>query len=167
LLAALTLDLTGAVACGGSAQNAATSTTPAPTSTQAAPAFATSLRADAASFLQALDKVSAACPVPKITVQTMNECKTEMLALIRVDNTVRNDLETLDVPPAVEQAIAELSDSLATLNDAQKEIIHTYIDKGNVSGFKNAGGLGSPIDNAINATKDAFDQVQILVASAG
>jgi hypothetical protein len=64
-------------------------------------------------------------------------------------------------------AVTTLSDSLAALNQAQKEIIRKFINKGDVSGFEHAGGLGSPIDNAINATKAAFSELQLLVASAG
>jgi hypothetical protein len=46
-------------------------------------------------------------------------------------------------------------------------MIRKFIDKGDVSGFKNAGGLGSPIDNAINATKAAFSELQLLAGTTG
>jgi hypothetical protein len=97
----------------------------------------------------------------------MNECKTSTLALIRVDDKALKDLENLDVPADAEAAVTALRDSLKALNAAQKAIIRKFINKGDVSGFKNAGGLGSPIDNAINATKAAFAQLQLLAASGG
>ena len=40
------------------------------------------------------------------------------------------------------------------------------IDKDDITGFKNSGGIGSPIDNAIVTAKAAFDGLQ-LQASGG
>jgi hypothetical protein len=130
-------------------------------------ALAKTVHDDVDSFTQALDQVTATCPVPKVTLQTMKECKASMQALIQVDNTALSQLDTLDVPAQLQPAVDSLRVSLLTLNAVQKEIIRKFIDKGDVSGFENAGGLGSPIDNAINATKAAFAQLQLLASSGG
>ena len=159
----------GAAGCGGggSQSSATQAATTASTTTKANSSFAKTMHDDVDAFTQALGTVTATCPVPKVTLQTMNECKTSMLALIRVDDTVMKDLDNLDVPAQAETAVTQLRDSLTALDNAQKAIIRKFIDKGDVSGFKNAGGLGSPIDNAINATKDAFAELQLLAASGG
>jgi hypothetical protein len=105
---------------------------------------------------------AAAAGMKSASLQTMKECKTSMLALIHVDNTVLSQLEMIDVPAKLQPAVTSLRDSLTTLNEVQTEIIRKFIEKGDVSGFENAGGLGSPIDNAINATKAASFQLQLL-----
>jgi hypothetical protein len=118
---------------------------------------------DASAFNQALATVTATCPVPEVTQQTMKECKTSLLALIAVDNDVVHDLEASDLPSNLQPAADSLRAALAALNGAQKAIIHRFIDKGDVAGFEDSGGPGSPIDNAIVATHSAFGKFRAAV----
>jgi hypothetical protein len=118
---------------------------------------------DASAFNQALATVTATCPVPEVTPQTMKECKSSLLALIGVDNDVVHDLEASDLPPNLQPAANSLKTALAALTGAQKTLIRRFIDEGDVSGFEGAGGPGSPIDNAIVATQSAFGRFRAAV----
>ena len=103
--------------------------------------------------------MSATCPVPKVTDETMNECKQSMLALIKIDNGVIADLSDLEVPADVQPAIDRLTASLAAMNRAQAAIIHKFIDNDDLEGFSNSGGPGSPIQNAIEGNNAAIYEV--------
>jgi hypothetical protein len=99
-------------------------------------AYLQTLESDWSSYKAGLAKESATCPVPQVTVQTMNECKKAMLALNRTDAEFIADLRNLDVPQELDPAISELSASLAALNEAHTTIIRRYIDKQDIEGFK-------------------------------
>ncbi len=156
----------GSSGSGSPSSQAATAGTSTAGQGDATGQLVATIRDDATSFTTALDKVTATCPVPKVTLETMKQPKTNMQALIRVDDGIRNDLESSSAPVALQPAVTTLRTSLASLDAAATVIIRNYIDKEDVSGFKGAGGLGSPIDNAINATKAALAQLQ-LAASGG
>ena len=157
----VTLALSGVVAtaCGSSDKRgprpsqAASSTVAGEKS-----AYLDTLRPAWARYTDGLTQVSATCPVPKVTVQSTNECKQSMLALIKIDKGVIADLSDLEVPADVQPAIDRLIASLAAMNRAQTAIIK-LIDKGDIEGFKNSGGPGSPIDNAIEGDNAAIYEV--------
>jgi len=158
----VTLALGGlvATACGSGEEKSAGSSQPA-SSTIAGEksAYLDTLRPAWARYTDGLTQVSATCPVPKVTVQTMNECKQSMLALIKIDKGVIADLSDLEVPADVQPAIDHLIASLAAMNRAQTAIIRKYIDKQDIEGFENSGGTGSPIDNAIEGDNAAIYEV--------
>jgi hypothetical protein len=158
----VTLVLSGVVttACGSGDEKSAASSQPA-SSTIAGEksAYLDTLRPAWARYTDGLTQVSATCPVPKVTVETMNECKLSMLALIKIDKGVIADLSDLEVPADVQPAIDDLTASLAAMNRAQTAIIRKFIDKQDIQGFKNSGGTGSPIDDAIEGDNAAIDEV--------
>lgn len=157
----VTLALSGvaATACGsGNDQSAASSQRASSTVAGEASAYLDTLRPAWARYTDGLTQVSATCPVPKVTVQSTNECKQSMLALIKIDKGVIADLSDLEVPADVQPAIDHLIASLAAMNRAQTAIIK-LIDKGDIEGFKNSGGPGSPIDNAIEGDNAAIYEV--------
>jgi hypothetical protein len=165
---ALAFAVSGGVltACGSDASG------PAPTQSATAPgmetksAYLQTLESDWSSYKAGLAKESATCPVPQVTVQTMNECKKAMLALNRTDAEFIADLRNLDVPQELDPAISELSASLAALNEAHTTIIRRYIDKQDIEGFKNSAGPGSPLDSATMDSNDAITQIILLDPSA-
>jgi hypothetical protein len=129
-------------------------------------AYLQTLEPDWASYSAGLGKESATCPVPKVTVETMNECKKAMLALNQIDAAFIGDLRDLDVPQELQPAISELSASLAALNDAHGTIIRRYIDKQDIKGFKNSAGPGSPLDAATMGSNDAINKINLLDPNA-
>ena len=158
----VTLALSGvaATACGSGDEKSSASSQPASsTGAGAKSAYLDTLRPAWARYTDGLTQVSATCPVPKVTVQTMNECKQSMLALIKIDNGVIADLSDLEVPTDVQPAIDHLTASLAAMNRAQAAIIHKFIDNDDLEGFSNSGGPGSPIDNAIEGNNAAIYEV--------
>jgi hypothetical protein len=154
-----------ATACGSGGSESAPSEPAGSTSAGTDKAWLETLRADWSSYSGGLTQVSANCPVPKVTLDTMHECKLRMLALIKIDKAVIDDLANLDVPPKVQPAIGALSASLAALNDAFRPIIRD-IDRQDIAAFKSGGGTGSPIDNAINGNNDAIYEVDRLEPDA-
>jgi hypothetical protein len=122
-------------------------------------AYLDTLRPAWARYTDGLTQVSATCPVSKVTVQTMNECKQSVLALIKIDKGVIADLSDLEAPADVQPAIDHLTASLAAMNRAQTAIIRKFIDKQDIEGFKNSGGPGSAIDNAIEGDNAAIYEV--------
>jgi len=48
------------------------------------------------------------------------------------------------------------------MNRAQTAIIRKFIDKEDIEGFKNSGGTGSPIDNAIEGDNAAIYEVDAV-----
>ena len=170
---AVTLAVAATVAggCGSSgngspSSQAATAETSTARQGGATGQFAATIHDDASSFTTALGKVTATCPVPEVTLMTMKQCKWNMQALIRVDDGIRNDLESSRAPPRAATGRHHPPDFARIPGRGSDGDHPKYIDKQDVSGFKGAGGLGSPIDNAINATKAALAQLQ-LAASSG
>jgi hypothetical protein len=158
----VTLIFSGAVAtaCGSGEEKSATSSQPASSSVAGEnSAYLDTLRPAWARYADGLTQVSATCPVPKVTVQSMNECKQSMLALIKIDKGVIAELSDLEVPADVQPAIDHLTASLAAMNVAQMAIIRKFIDKQDIEGFTNSGGSGSPIDNAIEGNNAAIYEV--------
>jgi hypothetical protein len=150
-------------ACGsdGTTESAASQAVSSTTS-ETKSAYLTTLEPDWAAYSAALAKESAACPVPEVTVETMNECKKRMLAVNKVDTDFIADLRELDVPQKVQPAVAALGASLAALNQAHNAIIHRYIDKQNIDGFEHSAGPGSQLDNATMGANDAITQINLL-----
>jgi hypothetical protein len=168
-LVILALALSGAVlsACGGSGANAPAATQNTTTAkAETKSPYLQTLEPDWASYTAGLAKESATCPVPKVTVRTMNECKRAMVALNKIDKKFILDLRSLEVPPALQPAISELRASLAALNRAHTTIIRRYIDKHDIDGFKNSAGPGSPLDTATMGSNDAITQINLLDPSA-
>jgi hypothetical protein len=167
LLATLVAGLGGTAGCGGDegestpteASTAADTSTPS----SANAALVQTVNDDASAFSQALATVTATCPVPKVTQQTMKECKTSLVALIGVDGDVVHDLEASELPPDLQAKAGALETALDALTGAQKTIIRKFIDKGDVPGFESAGGPGSPIDDAIVAAQSAFAKFRAAV----
>ena len=115
---------------------------------------------DASAFNQALATVTATCPVPKVTLQTMKDARRHA----RVDpGQQRRPARPRDIGAAAEPAGGgELAEGLARgLERCPKTIIRKFIDTGDVSGFEGSGGLGSPIDNAINESKSALGKLKV------
>ena len=156
----ITLAISGVVATACSSSDKESTASQAASSTVAGEksAYLDTLRPAWARYTDGLTQVSATCPVPKVTVQSTNECKQSMLALIKIDKGVIADLSDLEVPADVQPAIDHLIASLAAMNRAQTAIIK-LIDKGDIEGFKNSGGPGSPIDNAIEGDNAAIYEV--------
>jgi len=149
-------------ACGSDKSVSATSPAPSATTSATKSAYLLTLEPDWAAYSSALAKESAACPVPKVTVQTMNECKRRMLAVNEIDTDFIADLRDLDVPQKLQPAVAALGASLADLNEAHSAIIHDYIDKQDIDGFEHSAGPGSPLDNALVGNNDAIAQINLL-----
>jgi hypothetical protein len=149
-----------ATACGSGDEKSAASSQPASSTVAGGTSdYLDTLRPAWARYTDGLTQVSATCPVPKVTVETMNECKQSMLALIKIDKGAIADLSDLEVPADVQPAIDHLTASLAAMNRAQAAIIHKFIDNEDIEGFTNSGGPGSPIDNAIEGNNAAIYEV--------
>lgn len=128
-------------------------------------AYLQTLESDWDTYKAGLAKESATCPVPKVTVQKMNECKKAM-ALNKIDNAFIADLRGLDVPQRIQPAITDLSESLAALNDAHNTIIRRYIDIQDIEGFLTSAGPGTLLDNATLGSNDAIAQINLLDPTA-
>jgi hypothetical protein len=168
-LVVLALSVSGGIlaGCGGSSASAPTdmqNTGTAKAETKSA--YLQTLEPDWASYTAGLEKETATCPVPKVTVQTMNECKRAMVALNKIDKKFIVDLRGLEVPQKLQPAISELGASLADLNKAHTTIIRRYIDKHDIEGFKNSAGSGSPLDTATMGSNDDITQINLLDPSA-
>jgi hypothetical protein len=157
----VTLALSGlmATACGSGGDESAASETASSTVAGEKGTYLDTLRPAWSHYTGGLTQVSATCPVPKVTIKTMKECKQNMLALIKIDNEVIADLRDLETPADVQPAIKHLLASMAAMNRAQMDIIRKYLDKGDVQGFEHSGGPGSPIDNAIEGNNAAIYEV--------
>ena len=142
--------------CGGSNQSAASKKS----------AYLETLRADWSSYSMALSKVSAACPVPTPTLKTMQRCKLRTLALIKVNETVIDDLGNNDPPTKLQKPVGAPARSLADLDDAMTTVIRRYIDRNDVAGFQTSGGPGSPIDNGIEGANAAVADIDRLEPDA-
>lgn len=151
--------------CGSTSKGPATQQASS-TKAETKSAYLRVLEPDWSLYKAGLAKESAACPVPKVTVQTMNECKKAMVALNEIDEAVIADLRSLEVPPEIEPAIRHLSASLAALNVAHNTIIRLYIDKHDIEGFMNSAGPGSPLDEATLGSNDAITQIDSLDPTA-
>ena len=136
------------------------------TKAQTKSAYLKTLEADWTLYKAGLAEESATCPVPKVTVQTMNECKEAMVALNEIDDAFIADLRGLDVPEEIEPAIGHLSASLAALNAAHNSIIRRYIDKEDIEGFMTSAGPGSPLDEATLGSNEAIAQINLLDPTA-
>jgi hypothetical protein len=160
--------MSGAVvtACGSNANGPTPTQHAGSTTAETKSAYLQTLEPDWSAYSAGLAKESATCPVPKVTVQTMNECKKAMLALNEIDAAVIVDLRDLDVPQELQPAISKLSASLTALNHAHTTIIRRYIDKLDIEGFKNSAGPGSPLDTATMGSNDAITQINLLDPSA-
>jgi hypothetical protein len=147
-------------ACGSGDEKSAASSQPASSTVSGGKSiYLETLRPAWARYTDGLTQVSATCPVPKVTVQTLNECKESMLALIEIDKGVSAELSDLEVPADVQPAIDHLIASLAAMNRAQTAIIRKFIDTHDIKGFESSGGPGSPIDDAIEGNNAAIYEV--------
>jgi hypothetical protein len=164
----LVFALSGGVltACGSGSSGPTLTPNVATTKAETKSAYLQTLEPDWASYSAGLAHESATCPVPKVTAQTMNECKKAMLALNRIDAGFIADLRGLDVPQELRPAMSELSASLAALNEAHRTIIRSFIDKQDIEGFKNSAGPGSPLDTATMGSNDAITQIDSLDPNA-
>jgi hypothetical protein len=165
-VALLAVSGAAASACGSGGHEATASQAATATNAGTKSAYLETLEEHWSAYSEGLSKVGAACPVPEVTVQTMNQCKLRMLALVKIDKAFINDLRNLDAPPKVQPPITALSVSLAQLNDAQTEIIRRYIDEQDVDGFEGSSGPGSPMDTAINANNAAIEEIDRLDPNA-
>jgi hypothetical protein len=157
LLFALVVAGAAASACG-SGDNASTPSQAAATSTGIEKtAYDKKLEADWSSYRAALAEVSATCPVPKVTLKTMRECKSTSLALIKVADADIADL-AVGTPAKLEQPIGHLTDSLTGIHDAFTALVGV-IDAKDLAGFNNSGGPGSAIDNAIEGCNAARTEI--------
>jgi hypothetical protein len=168
VLVVLAFAVSGGVvsACGAESTGSSATQQAGSTRVQSKSAYLQTLEPDWDSYKAGLARESATCPVPKVTVQSMNECKKAMVALDEIDEAFIADLRDLDVPPKIQPAIRELSVSLAALKHAHATIIHRYIDKQDIEGFMSSAGPGSPLDNATKHSNDAITQIDLLDPSA-